>query len=148
MEKTNIRYVTREHIPIPIGFASIDVSFISLEKVFGPVQALLAENGQVVSLIKPQCEAGRSQVGQKGVVRDPKIHREVIRRVISYAVDAGFVPGHLEFSPVKGPEGNIEYLLHLYTGADQLGDASEGIDFDGDAVEAVVEAAHRELDRS
>lgn len=86
--------------------------------------------------------------GKKGVVRDPKIHREVIRRVISYAVDAGFVPGHLEFSPVKGPEGNIEYLLHLYTGADQLGDASEGIDFDGDAVEAVVEAAHRELDRS
>ncbi|MCI9197221.1 MAG: TlyA family RNA methyltransferase [Lachnospiraceae bacterium] len=148
MEKTNIRYVTREHIPIPIGFASIDVSFISLEKVFGPVQALLAENGQVVSLIKPQFEAGRSQVGKKGVVRDPKIHREVIRRVISYAVDAGFVPGHLEFSPVKGPEGNIEYLLHLYTGADQLGDASEGIDFDGDAVEAVVEAAHRELDRS
>lgn len=140
MEKTNIRYVTEEDIGEPIDFASIDVSFISLEKVFGPVYALLSGNGQVVSLIKPQFEAGRAQVGKKGVVRDPSIHREVIERVLSYAAAFGFVPGHLEYSPVKGPEGNIEYLLHLY----QTADAAKA--FSKETVQAVVEAAHRALD--
>lgn len=140
MEKTNIRYVTKEDIGEPIDFASIDVSFISLEKVFGPVHALLSDDGQVVCLIKPQFEAGRGQVGKKGVVRDPSIHREVIERVLSYAVTFGFSPRHLEYSPVKGPEGNIEYLLHLY----KASDAAKGIL--EETVQALVEAAHQALD--
>lgn len=140
MEKTNIRYVTKEDIEELIDFASIDVSFISLEKVFGPVHSLLSDDGQVVSLIKPQFEAGRGQVGKKGVVRDPSIHREVIERVLSYAVSFGFSPRHLEYSPVKGPEGNIEYLLHLY----KIADMAET--FSRETVRAVVEAAHQALD--
>lgn len=113
MEKTNIRYVTPEQIPEPIDFASIDVSFISLTKVLGPVKALLRDGGRIVCLIKPQFEAGREKVGKKGVVRDPKVHEEVIRKVIDYAQSISFRVLHLEFSPIKGPEGNIEYLLHL-----------------------------------
>lgn len=141
MEKTNIRYVTPEDIADFIDFASIDVSFISLEKVLGPVRALLADKAQAVCLIKPQFEAGRTQVGKKGVVRDPSIHREVIRNVLSYAAAAGFSPGHLEYSPVKGPEGNIEYLLHLYT---KRPTADEGpLE---ERVQTVVEEAHGALD--
>ncbi len=113
MEKTNIRYVTREDIPDPIDFSSIDVSFISLTKVLGPVKALLKENGQVVCLIKPQFEAGREKVGKKGVVRDKAVHLEVIEMVISYAESIGFTVLNLEYSPIRGPEGNIEYLLYL-----------------------------------
>ena len=113
MEKTNIRYVTREDIPDPIDFSSIDVSFISLTKVLGPVKALLTENGQVVCLIKPQFEAGREKVGKKGVVRDKKVHLEVIEMVIAYAESIGFDILNLEYSPIRGPEGNIEYLLYL-----------------------------------
>ena len=113
MEKTNIRYVTREDIPDPIDFSSIDVSFISLTKVLGPVKELLAEDGQVVCLIKPQFEAGREKVGKKGVVRDKNVHLEVIEMVISYAESIGFDILNLEYSPIRGPEGNIEYLLYL-----------------------------------
>ena len=113
MEKTNIRYVTREQIQEPVEFASIDVAFISLTKVLTPVKQLLTEEGQVVALIKPQFEAGREQVGKKGVVRDKTVHLDVIRHVITYAVGTGFQVLNLEFSPIKGPEGNIEYLLHL-----------------------------------
>lgn len=113
MEKTNIRYVTPEDITDRINFSSIDVSFISLTKVLGPVKALLADDGQIVCLIKPQFEAGREKVGKKGVVRDPKVHQEVIEKVIAYAKSISFGVMHLEFSPIKGPEGNIEYLLHL-----------------------------------
>ena len=113
MEKTNIRYVTPEDIADPIGFASIDVSFISLTKVLGPVKALLEDNGQIVCLIKPQFEAGREKVGKHGVVRDSAVHLEVIEKVIDFAISIGFEVLNLEFSPVKGPEGNIEYLLHL-----------------------------------
>lgn len=113
MEKTNIRYVTREHIEEPVEFASIDVAFISLTKVLEPVKALLTDEGQVVALIKPQFEAGREQVGKKGVVRDKSVHVEVIERVLAYAVSIGFEVSNLEFSPIKGPEGNIEYLAHL-----------------------------------
>ena len=113
MEKTNIRYVTPEDIPDRIQFASIDVSFISLTKVLGPVKELLTEDGQIVCLIKPQFEAGREKVGKKGVVRDPAVHKEVIEMVISYAKSISFGVRHLEFSPIKGPEGNIEYLVHL-----------------------------------
>ena len=113
MEKTNIRYVTPDDIDDTIDFASIDVSFISLTKVLTPVKELLTEDGEVVCLIKPQFEAGREKVGKKGVVRDKKVHEEVIEMVVDYARTIGFFPLDLSFSPVKGPEGNIEYLLHL-----------------------------------
>lgn len=113
MEKTNIRYVTTDDIQDQIQFSSIDVSFISLTKVLLPVRNLLSETGEVVCLIKPQFEAGREKVGKKGVVRDPLVHQEVIEKVIAYARSIGFQILHLEFSPIKGPEGNIEYLLHL-----------------------------------
>lgn len=113
MEKTNIRYVTPEEIPERVQFVSIDVSFISLTKVLGPVQALMEPEGDVVCLIKPQFEAGREKVGKKGVVRDPAVHLEVIQMVASFAGSIGLEALHLDFSPIKGPEGNIEYLLHL-----------------------------------
>ena len=107
MEKTNIRYVTPEDIPDRIQFASIDVSFISLTKVLGPVKELLTEDGQIVCLIKPQFEAGREKVGKKGVVREKSTHLEVIESVIAFAKSIGFGILNLEFSPIKGPEGNI-----------------------------------------
>ena len=113
MEKTNIRYVTKEDIQKELDFASIDVSFISLTKVLGPVYDLLKENGQIVCLIKPQFEAGREKVGKKGVVRDIKVHYEVVEQIVEFAKEHGLKPLHLEFSPIKGPEGNIEYLLHI-----------------------------------
>ena len=113
MEKTNIRYVTPEDIADKINFSSIDVSFISLTKVLGPVKELLSDDGQIVCLIKPQFEAGRENVGKKGVVRDKAVHLEVIEMVIAFAKSIGFEILNLEFSPIKGPEGNIEYLLHL-----------------------------------
>ena len=113
MEKTNIRYVTEADVQDRIQFASIDVSFISLTKVLEPVKGLLTEDGEVVCLIKPQFEAGREKVGKKGVVREKGTHVEVIEAVISYGREIGFGVLNLEFSPVKGPNGNIEYLLYL-----------------------------------
>ena len=113
MEKTNIRYVVPEDLEGPADFSSIDVSFISLTKVLEPVKALLTPDGEVVALIKPQFEAGREQVGKKGVVRDKAVHLEVVERILAYASGIGFQILNLEFSPIKGPEGNIEYLLHL-----------------------------------
>ena len=113
MDRTNIRYVTPEDIDDKIEFASIDVSFISLTKVLLPVKNLLTDNGRIVCLIKPQFEAGRENVGKKGVVRDKNVHREVIEKVIEYAKSIGFGIINLDFSPVKGPEGNIEYLLYI-----------------------------------
>ena len=118
MEKTNIRYVTQEDIADKINFSSIDVSFISLTKVLGPVKALLADDGQIVCLIKPQFEAGREKVGKKGVVREKSTHLEVIEKVIEFAVSIGFEILNLEYSPIKGPEGNIEYLLYLQNHTD------------------------------
>ena len=112
-EKTNIRYVTPEDLGEPVDFSSIDVSFISLTKVLSPIRDYLTPTGQVVALIKPQFEAGREKVGKKGVVREKSTHREVIAKVIDYAVEIGFLVRGLEFSPIKGPEGNIEYLVHL-----------------------------------
>lgn len=113
MERTNIRYVTRADVPEPIGFASIDVAFISLTKVLIPVWNLLDDGGRVVCLVKPQFEAGRDKVGKKGVVRDQNIHREVVQHIMIYALAIGFQILNLSFSPIKGPEGNIEYLLYL-----------------------------------
>lgn len=114
MEKTNIRYVREEDIREAIDFASIDVSFISLSKVFPVLASLLREEGEAVALIKPQFEAGREKVGKKGVVREPSVHREVIGKVFSYARTEGFRIEALSYSPIKGPEGNIEYLMHIY----------------------------------
>ena len=113
MEKTNIRYVTPEDIGEPVDFSSIDVSFISLTKVLEPIRDYLTEDGEIVALIKPQFEAGREKVGKKGVVREKSTHHEVIEKVTSYAASIGFYILEIEFSPIKGPEGNIEYLVHL-----------------------------------
>lgn len=113
MEKTNIRYLLPEHIDEAPEFASIDVAFISLTKVLRPVKELLSPDGQVVALIKPQFEAGRDKVGKKGVVREKSTHLEVIRQVLSFAWAIGFDILAMEFSPIKGPEGNIEYLAWL-----------------------------------
>ena len=113
MEKTNIRYVTPDDIGDPVEFSSIDVSFISLTKVLGPVKELLTEDGQIVCLIKPQFEAGREKVGKKGVVRDPAVHREVLEHFLQHAKESGFTVIDLTYSPIRGPEGNIEYLGFL-----------------------------------
>ncbi len=113
MEKTNFRYMKPGDIEDMLSFASVDVSFISLTKILLPARELLEDRGQMVCLIKPQFEAGREKVGKKGVVKDPLVHREVIGKVMDFADFIGFEILHLDFSPVKGPEGNIEYLLHL-----------------------------------
>ena len=113
MEKTNIRYVVPEDLGEPVSFASADVSFISLTKILLPVRLLLTKDAQMVCLIKPQFEAGREKVGKKGVVRDPKVHLEVVQQILSFALDHGFDVQNLEYSPIRGPEGNIEYLVHL-----------------------------------
>lgn len=113
MEKTNFRYVTSEQIPEKLDFAATDVSFISLTKILPPAKALLKKDAYMVCLIKPQFEAGREKVGKKGVVTDPKVHKEVIEHVELFAASIGFEVVSLDFSPIKGPEGNIEYLLLL-----------------------------------
>lgn len=113
MEKTNFRYMKPEDIADMLDFASVDVSFISLTKILIPARNLLKEKGHMVCLIKPQFEAGREKVGKKGVVREPEIHEEVIRKIITYADMIGFEVKNLTFSPIKGPEGNIEYLVFL-----------------------------------
>lgn len=135
MEKTNIRYVTPEDIGEPVDFSSIDVSFISLTKVLKPIYDYLTEDGEIVALIKPQFEAGKEKVGKKGVVRDKTTHLEVIRMVTDYACSVGFDVLDLEFSPIRGPEGNIEYLVHLKKDG-EAGSISKKAD-----VEKTVEAA-------
>ena len=113
LERTNARYLTREQIPDELGFASIDVSFISLGLIFPALRPLMREGGQVVSLIKPQFEAGRGKVGKKGVVRDAAVHLEVLEHFLEHAAQAGFAVKGIDFSPIRGPEGNIEYLGFL-----------------------------------
>lgn len=142
MEKTNIRYVTPEDVADKINFSSIDVSFISLTKVLGPVKELLSDDGQIVCLIKPQFEAGRENVGKKGVVRDKNVHKQVIEMVMEFAKSIGFDILNLDFSPVKGPEGNIEYLLYL-----QNTIKSEGEDKAEVSAESVVINSHLTLDK-
>ena len=142
MEKTNIRYVVPEDLEGPAAFSSIDVSFISLTKVLLPVRNLLTEDGEIVCLIKPQFEAGREKVGKKGVVRDPKVHEEVIEKVRDYAMSIFLEPCHLSFSPIKGPEGNIEYLLHLKKHPEGT-DVPMSLEV---SVQDVVEEAHGQLD--
>jgi len=137
MERTNIRYVTREQIPDPIDICVIDVSFISLRLVLPVVKNLLKPDGEIVCLIKPQFEAGKDKVGKKGVVRDKSVHREVLVSFVEFAKSSGFAVKGLTFSPIKGPEGNIEYLGYLGCGE------TASLDID---VKAIVEASHAELD--
>ena len=139
MEKTNIRYVTSEQIPEKIDFASVDVSFISLKKVLGPARELLQDDARMVCLIKPQFEAGREKVGKKGVVRDPDVHVEVIKSVCAMIRENGFSLLGLDYSPVKGPEGNIEYLAYL---ENTKSNESEETVFD---IPGLVAASHQEL---
>lgn len=140
LERTNIRYITAEQVPDPIGFASVDVSFISLTLVLPAVRPLLTGDAQLVCLIKPQFEAGKGKVGKKGVVREPEIHREVVRRIVRFCEGAGFQVQGLDFSPVKGPEGNIEYLMLLRNGG--LRTPVEEPAFD-----ELVKASHAALDK-
>ncbi len=140
MERTNIRYVRPEDIGELLDFASIDVAFISLTKVLEPVKALLKDTGEIAALIKPQFEAGRGNVGKKGVVRDPEIHREVIRTVLAHSREIGLVPLGLTFSPIKGPEGNIEYLAHFAASGDRSAAVEETVD-------GIVAEAHKALDK-
>lgn len=139
MERTNIRYVKPEDIGEPVDFASVDVSFISLTKVLPVALKLLKDGGHMVCLIKPQFEAGREKVGKKGVVRDKNVHLEVIEKIMSYAKSIGFELLDLSFSPVKGPEGNIEYLIYLKKGQ------ASGITEDALNASAVVDEAHETL---
>jgi 23S rRNA (cytidine1920-2'-O)/16S rRNA (cytidine1409-2'-O)-methyltransferase len=136
MERTNIRHVTKEQIPDILDFVSVDVSFISLSPVLPVAAKLLGEKGYAVCLLKPQFEAGREKVGKKGVVREPEIHLEVLKRVAGFAGDSGFAVSGADFSPIRGPQGNIEYLLYLR----KTQDPKVEIDF-----KALVERSHREL---
>ena len=140
MERTNIRNVTRDMIDDDLELASIDVAFISLDKVLPVAFELLSEAGEVVALIKPQFEAGRENVGKKGVVKDKNIHIEVIERVLNVAEGIGFKVQDLSFSPIKGPEGNIEYLIHLFKNKDV-----PIVDFNN-IITKIVNEAHEELD--
>ena len=138
MEKTNVRYLKPEDIGESLDFASCDVSFISLSKILPAVFPILKENGSMICLIKPQFEAGRDNVGKRGVVRNPKVHREVIAEVFEFTEALGFTVKGLTFSPIKGPNGNIEYLMYIVKNAGE----SEQID-----IAAVVAEAHEALDK-
>ena len=138
LEKTNFRYVTDEQVKDKIDFASVDVSFISLKHILPNLNSLLNESGQAVCLIKPQFEAGKEKVGKKGVVRDKEVHSEVVKNVIGMALQNGFSVKGLQFSPIKGPEGNIEYLIYLVKSPEPSVD--ESVDPD-----KLVNQSHEEL---
>lgn len=140
LERTNMRRVTREQVPDEIDFFSVDVSFISLKLILPVARALMAKNAEAVCLIKPQFEAGREKVGKKGVVRDPAVHIEVVQSIVDFAIENGFDVLGLDYSPVKGPEGNIEYLIHLkYSEEPRL--------LTSQTPQNLVAASHAELDR-
>lgn len=136
LERTNLRYVTEEQIPESLDIAVMDVSFISIKLVLPAVQRLLKKDADIICLIKPQFEAGREEVGKKGVVRDIKVHEEVVHGIIDFAPTIGLSVQGLDFSPIKGPEGNIEYICYMKN-SDILPAAIN--------VEAVVEASHESL---
>lgn len=140
LERTNFRYATREQIPDEVDFASVDVSFISLKHILPNLNTLLALDGQAVCLIKPQFEAGKEKVGKKGVVRDLNVHLEVVENVINLALENGFSVMGLQFSPIKGPEGNIEYLIYLNK-------SQEPVVSDDVNAKELVNMSHTELDK-
>ena len=146
MEQTNIRYVTPEDIGEQVDFVSIDVAFISLTKVLAPVYDLMKVGARIVCLIKPQFEAGREKVGKKGVVRERETHLEVIEQVIRYADSLGFLMLGLSFSPIRGPEGNIEYLLYMEKTKEQRADATAVPGADEDEESAEPEDDFEEID--
>ena len=139
MEKTNIRYVTPEDIGEPVDFSSIDVSFISLTKVLGPVKEILSPGGEVVALIKPQFEAGRDRIGKKGVIHDPKVHEDVLREIVEFAPSIGWQVQQLDYSPIKGPEGNIEFLGKITVRTQEAEPVTPEI------IHELVKKAHQEL---
>lgn len=143
LERTNIRYITEEQVPQPVDFISVDVSFISLTLVLPVAHRLLKDGAQMVCLVKPQFEAGKDKVGKKGVVRDPQIHREVIHKVIDCAAELGFWVRGLDFSPIKGPEGNIEYLLFLQKPQQEALPPEETVA--EEQIAGVVDSAHQSL---
>lgn len=140
LERTNIRYITKEQVPDTVDFVSIDVSFISLGLVIPVLPPLLADDAIMVCLVKPQFEAGREKVGKHGVVRDPATHIEVLERAVGFAKKSGFGIVGIEFSPIKGPQGNIEYLMVLSRSKPEL-------DISGDDIRKLVESSHDELDK-
>ena len=144
MEKTNIRYVVPEDIGVKLDFASVDVSFISLDKVLLVARELLIDDGRMVCLIKPQFEAGRSEVGKKGVVRDKKVHCKVVRKIADLSLNLGFTVLGLTWSPVKGPEGNIEYLIYLGKTREAAGPS---VMIPDEQIISLVDSAHAELDK-
>ena len=146
MEKTNFRYMVRDDIQDDLDFASVDVSFISLTKILGPAYQLLKSQAQMVCLIKPQFEAGKEKVGKKGVVREPAVHKEVIESVMDFAVSIGFEIKNLEFSPIRGPEGNIEYLLHIYKAKEPTVEEIPAHEKYAALIRETVENAHKTLD--
>lgn len=141
MERTNIRFVTPADLGEQADFASIDVAFISLTKVLPVAKELLVNDGEIAALIKPQFEAGRENVGKKGVVRDPDIHKAVIKKIADFALTTGFEIKNMTFSPVKGPEGNIEYLIHL-----KNSDTPALFSLQDTEIDRVVAEAHKTLD--
>ena len=141
LERTNARYLTREQIPEEVQFFSVDVSFISLTLILPPVRELLAPGGQAVCLIKPQFEAGREKVGKKGVVRDRAVHEEVIEKIRCFALENGYSVLGLTYSPVKGPEGNIEYLIYLERSEEPVQNPQVP------PARQVVEQSHQALDK-
>ncbi len=145
MERFNVRYLTEEDLPEKPAFASIDVSFISLKLILGPVKAALSEDGQIIALIKPQFEAGRESVGKKGVVRDPKVHEQVIEKVWSFAQGIGLTVRGLTYSPVRGPEGNIEYLIFLQNGGTVSTQEQAFTEEENEQILMTVRQAHDEL---
>ena len=146
MEKTNFRYMTPGDIPDVLDFASVDVSFISLDKILTPAYALLKEQGEMVALIKPQFEAGREKVGKKGVVRDPKVHEEVIAKIVRHADEVSFEVLDLSYSPIRGPEGNIEYLIHLKKNPERTIYPDILAVFEK-RIKEIVEDAHQDLEK-
>ena len=140
LERTNIRYITKEQVPDTVDFVSIDVSFISLGLVIPVLPPLLADDAMMVCLVKPQFEAGREKVGKHGVVHDPATHIEVLERAVGFAKKSGFGIVGIEFSPIKGPQGNIEYLMVLSRSKPEL-------DISGDDIRKLVESSHDELDK-
>lgn len=136
LERTNLRYITEEQIPEPIDLAVMDVSFISIRLVIPAVKALLRPEADFICLIKPQFEAGREEVGKKGVVRDSAVHERVIREILDFAPEVGLTVEGLDYSPIKGPEGNIEYLCHLKNRPGEI------TNFD---ISAIVASSHNEL---
>ncbi len=141
MEKTNFRYMVRNDIEDELDFASCDVSFISLTKILLPARRLLKDGGEMVCLIKPQFEAGKEKVGKKGVVRDPKVHEEVVHRIMDFVNIAGFEVLHLDYSPIKGPEGNIEYLIHIRKNPEMNEKISELTESEGERLLKACEEA-------